>query len=170
MKNRRKYIKSTYLKGVREHNQSVYFDKENNCYISIKQIIKIDKPFYIESNLHLLDNNYYIIEIVPLIENYCIRVFVNDKKEIILYYFDITLKNGFDKTENSAYYDDLYLDVVKINNDISILDKNELDEALEENNINSDEYRLAINVKDKLVNEILNNTNKYMKIDFLKYL
>ena len=44
-------------------------------------------PFFTRKGLCLINQNYYIVEIVPLHENYCIRVFVNDKKRdnIILF-------------------------------------------------------------------------------------
>lgn len=98
------------------------------------------------------------------------RAFLNNKKEIILYYFDITLNNGLDDITNSLYYDDLYLDVVKKGEDISILDEDELIEALKNGKIDKKEYELAIIKKDELIYSLKNNTNKYMKIDFLKYL
>ena len=76
------------------------------------------------------------MEIVPLHENYCIRIFVDNKRNIILYYFDITFQNGFDNLKNSIYYDDLYLDVIKQEKNIKVLDENELIEALENGKIN----------------------------------
>ena len=107
---------------------------------------------------------------MPLYENYCIRIFLNDKKEIILYYFDITLSNGFDNLNNSLYYDDLYLDVVKQSDNITILDEDELDDALENKFINKEEYELAINKKNELIDSLIKNYNKFMKINILKYL
>lgn len=107
---------------------------------------------------------------MPLYENYCIRVFVNDKKEIILYYFDITLHNGFDILKDSLYYDDLYLDIVKQDKKINVLDEDELIEALENGKIGKKEYELAITKKNELMDSLNNNNNKYIKIDFLKYL
>ena len=97
-------------------------------------------------------------------------MFLNDKKEIILYYFDITLSNGFDNLNNSLYYDDLYLDVVKQSDNITILDEDELDDALENKFINKEEYELAINKKNELIDSLIKNYNKFMKINILKYL
>ena len=127
-------------------------------------------PFFTRKGLCLINQNYYIVEIVPLHENYCIRVFVNDKKEIILYYFDITLQNGFDSLNDSLYYDDLYLDVVKQDENIDVLDEDELIEALENGKINKNEYELAITKKNELIDSLINDNNKYIKIDFFKYL
>ena len=148
MIDRRKYIKDTYLRGINKYKHYFFEDKKNKCYISIKKILELDEPFFTRKGLCLINQNYYIVEIVPLHENYCIRVFVNDKKEIILYYFDITLQNGFDSLNDSLYYDDLYLDVVKQDENIDVLDEDELIEALENGKINKNEYELAITKKN----------------------
>lgn len=110
------------------------------------------------------------MEIVPLHENYCIRIFVDNKRNIILYYFDITFQNGFDNLKNSIYYDDLYLDVIKQEKNIKVLDENELIEALENGKINKNEYELAIMKKDELIKSLKDNSNKYLNIDYSKYL
>lgn len=171
MKNvKKKYISSTYLRDVDEYDFHFFEDKKNNCYISIKKIISIKEPFCTQSSGCLIDNNYYIIEIVPLNENYCIRIFVDKYKKVILYYFDITLENGFDSSLNSPYYEDLFIDVILKNNQINVLDEDELKNALEEEYINIDEFNLAQNVKSELINSLISKTNQYIKIDFTKYL
>lgn len=170
MINRKKYIYKTYLRDVNKYQYNFFEDKDNNCYISIKKILEIKKPFCTAQGGCLIDNNYYIVEVVPLDENYCIRLFIDNKKHIVLYYFDITKKNGFDKEKNSPYYDDLYLDVVLKDGTIRVLDEDELEIALEERNINKDEYDLAINKKNELIKSLKNNTNKFMKFNFIKYL
>ena len=71
---------------------------------------------------------------------------------------------------NSLYYDDLYLDVIIQDNDITVLDEDELVEALENNEIDKNEYELAVSKKDELIDSLIKNNNKYMKLDFLKYL
>lgn len=171
MKNvKKKYIISTYLRDVEEYNYKLIEDKKNNCYISIKKIISIKVPFYTKNNDCLIDNMYSIIEIVPLNENYCIRLFIDNNKKIILYYFDITLRNGFDSNLNSPYYEDLFIDVILKNNQISILDEEELNEALEKKYITIENYNLAQKVKSELIDSLISKTNKYMKIEFTKYL
>ncbi len=167
---KKKYISSTYLRNVDKYEYNFYEDKENNCYISIKKIIAIGEPFCTPSSGCLIDNNYTIIEIVPIKENYCIRTFLDKDKNVILYYFDITLKNGFDINLNSPYYEDLFIDVIFKDNKVSVLDENELKEALEEKIITTEEFNLAQKVKNQLIESLKSNTNKYMKIDFNQYL
>ena len=170
MLDRRKYINNTYLRDVSKYKHCFFEDKENNCYISVKNILELKEPFYTGSGVCLIDKNYYIVEIIPLRENYCIRIFMNDKRKVILYYFDITFQNGFDNSKKSIYYDDLYLDVVRQGTNIKVLDENELIEALEKGKINKSEYELAITKKDELIKSLKNNSNKYLNMDYLKYI
>ena len=141
MINRRKYIKNTYLRGINKYEHRIFEDKNNECFISIKKILELDNPFFTSSNICLINKNYYI-----------------------------TLSNGFDNLNNSLYYDDLYLDVVKQSDNITILDEDELDDALENKFINKEEYELAINKKNELIDSLIKNYNKFMKINILKYL
>lgn len=170
MLDRRKYINNTYLRDISKYKHCVFEDKENDCYISVKNILGLKEPFYTSNGICLIDKNYYIVEIVPLHENYCIRIFVDNKRNVILYYFDITFQNGFDNLKNSIYYDDLYLDVIKQEKNIKVLDENELIEALENGKINKNEYELAIIKKDELIKSLKDNSNKYLNIDYSKYL
>ena len=103
---REKLITKTYLRDVNKYKLEIYYDKED-YYLSIKKILNIEKPFILENGLCLIDNNYYIVEVLPKNENYAMRVYFNEKKERLEYYFDISLKNGLDEETRIPYYDDL---------------------------------------------------------------
>ena len=167
---RRKLISKTYLKDVEEYELNIYFDKEE-YYLSVKKFINVKNPFIIESGLYLIDNGYYIVEVIPEKENYIMRVYFNEKKERIEYYFDITLENGLDKESNIPYYDDLYLDItVNIEGKLKVLDEDELIEALDKKEISKEEFDLANKTKELLLDSIKNESNKYMDLDLEKYL
>lgn len=117
-----------------------------------------------------MDNGYYIIEILPKAKNYAVRIFLNPKKEKLLYYFDITLVNGVDLETLIPFYSDLYLDVVLANDEIHILDEDELESALSNNEISVEEYNLAIKQKEILVKSIIERKNEYLNINIQKYL
>lgn len=51
-----------------------------------------------------------------------------------------------------------------------VLEENELIDALEKGKINKNEYELAIIKKDELIENLRKNSNKYLNIDYLKYL
>ncbi len=166
---RKKLISQTYLRDVKKYR--IIFDFCNeNFYLCVKKIIKA-KPFIIENGLCLIDDNYYIVEIIPKNEKYAMRIFINDKKEILEYYFDISLGNGIDKETGIPYYDDLFTDVIiQKDGKIEILDENELAEALNKGEISNDDFNLANETTKNLVKSIKENSNQYMKIELNKYL
>ena len=165
---KRKIITQTYLRDVSKHQIKLYLD-EKDYYISVKKLIKVDIPFIIKNNITVMDDNYYIFEVIPKYENYAMRLFLNDKKEPLEYYFDICKNNNLNESL-VPYYDDLYLDITYMNGEINILDLDELNYALKSNDITQEDYNLTMKVKDKLLEEIKNNTNMCMNIDYTKYI
>lgn len=168
---KRKIISSTYLRDVDKHQIKIYLDNDD-YYLSIKKLIDVREKFIIRNDLCVMDNNYYVVEVVPKNENYALRVFFDDKKNPLEYYFDITKNNGLYENTNIPFYDDLYLDITILhsNREIKILDEDELLEAFGNRDITYDELNMVYDIKDKLLCEINDNTNKYMNIDFMKYL
>lgn len=166
---REKLISKTYLRDVNRYKLEIYYDKED-YYLSIKKILNIEKPFILENGLCLIDNNYYIVEVLPKNENYAMRVYFNEKKERLEYYFDISLKNGLDEETRIPYYDDLYTDITVVQENIEVLDEEELQEALNMGKISKAEYNIANETRDKLIQSIKNKNNKYMNLDLERYL
>ena len=110
------------------------------------------------------------MEVIPKNENYSMRVFFNDKKERLEYYFDVSLENGLDEESKIPYYDDLFLDVTKTGDNVEVLDEDELKEALDNNKISTADFELANKVKEILLEQINNKSNKYMNMDLERYL
>lgn len=164
-----KLISKTYLRDVSKYNINIYFDNDD-YYISVKKIIEIKEPFILKNGLCIIDNGYYIVEVIPKNENYIMRVFFNDKKERVEYYFDISLKNGVDSETKIPYYDDLFTDITVTDGNIEVLDEDELKDALERQEITKGDYDLANKTRDWLLSTIKNKNNKYMKLDLEKYL
>ena len=107
---KKKYISETFLRDAKEYDLKMFVRKD--YFLCIKQIKKIEKPFYLKDDLCLIDNNYYIIEILYPNKHYTIRIFLNDRKEEILNYYDIIDKIKMDTRIMIPYYEDLYLDVI----------------------------------------------------------
>lgn len=166
---RKKLISKTYLRDVEKYKLTIDFSNED-FYVAVKKIIKTNEPFFLTDGLCLIDNNYYIIEVIPKNENYTMRVFINDKKEILEYYFDISLGNGIDEETNIPYYDDLYTDIIIGKGKIAILDENELENALKEGKISLNDFNLANKTKDNLLKSIRENNNKYLNMNLNIYL
>ena len=64
----------------------------------------------------------------------------------------------------------LYLDITITNGQIEILDQDELENAFSNKLIDINTYNKAIKTKDKLLEEIKNNCNKYLNIDMKELL
>ena len=166
---RKKLISKTYLRDVSKYKLDIYYDNDE-YYLSVKKILKTMSPFILENGLCLINDNYYIVEVLPKFENYAMRVYFNEKKERLEYYFDISLKNGLDEESKIPYYDDLYTDITVNNGNIEVLDEDELKEALDYRNISKEEYDLANVTKEKLLQSIKENNNKYMNLNLESYL
>ena len=166
---KRKIITQTYLRDVSKYQIKLYMD-EDDCYIGVKKLIKVDEKFIISNNLCVMDDNYYVVEVVPKDENYAMRLFLDDNRKPLEYYFDICKNNGLDPVSLVPFYDDLYLDITVLNDMINILDEDELEQALVEKDITYEDYKLTIAIKEKLLNEIKNKSNKFMNKDYSKYL
>ena len=150
---RKKLLSKTYLRDIRKYTIKFDLSKED-YYVCVKHIIDGDE-FISSSGERLIFNGSYIVEIVPKNEYYSMRV-----------YFDISLGNGIDEESKIPYYDDLYLDVgINGKNKIEIMDQNELDDALNNGKISKDDYDLAVNTCNKLVEELKNGINKYKNLD-----
>lgn len=166
---KRKLITQTYLRDVSKYQVMLYMD-EDDCYIGVKKLIKVDKKFIIHDDICVMDDGYYVLEVVPKDENYAMRLFLDSNKRPLEYYFDICKDNEVDSVSLSPCYNDLYLDITVMNGMVNILDVDELNEALSNGDISNEDYELVIKVKDKLLLEIENNSNKFMNRDYSRYL
>ena len=166
---KKKIITKTYLRDVSRYEIKLYMD-EDDCYIGVKKLIKVDEKFIISNGLCVMDDGYYVVEVVPKCENYAMRLFLDSNRKPLEYYFDICKNNGLDSEAMVPCYDDLYLDITVLDGKVNILDEDELEEALEIKDITLDDYKLVMEIRDKLLLEINNGSNKYMNRDYSKYL
>ncbi len=167
---KKKILSITYLKEAQKYQIKFYLDEEDK-YIVVKKLIKLSKKFIIQNDVIAMDDGYYVIEIVPKNKNYALRLFLNDKKEIIEYYFDIIKESGIDKELKVPYFIDLYLDItIQKNGKVNILDEEELNDALKSKDITKKDYELVLKVKEQLLKEIEEQSNDLMNLDYMKYL
>ena len=168
---KRKIISSTYLREALKYQLKIYLDIDD-FYLSVKKLIKVSEKFIIKNNICVMDDGYYVVEVVPKHENYALRLFYDNLKNPLEYYFDICKNNGLLEDIKIPFYDDLYLDVTYLccNDSINVLDEDELLEGFKNRDITYEELDMIYNIKDKLISEIKNKTNKYMNIDYRKYL
>ena len=167
---KKKIITNTYLREAEKYNIKLFLDEED-YYISVKKLIHLSEKFIIRDNIVAMDDGYYIMEIIPKKGNYALRIFIDSNKNIVEYYFDIIKESGIDEEYKVPYFIDLYLDIaVLYTGRIDILDEDELLDAYDKKDITKEEYEIVLKTKEKLLKEIKKDTNKLMKIDYLKYL
>ncbi len=165
---KKKLLTKTYVRDVETFNLKIF--QLENCIVCVKQIVKTNLPFVTSSGLKLIDNNYQIVEVLPKNLNYAMRVFLDDNKQVVQRYFDITKQNGVDKDINVPYYEDLYLDIIIEKRGISVLDETDLDNALQKGDITQQDYLLARNTLNSLLNELKTGKNALMAMDLNKFL
>ena len=165
---RKKLLSTTYLRDVRKYE--IKFDLSNDdYYLCVKHFVDCD-AFVVSNGTKLMDNDYYMLELIPKNENYSMRVYFDENKEIISYYFDISLENGLDKDTKIPYYDDLYVDITIFKDKIEVIDENELMEAYQDGLITKEQFDLANTTAAKLLNELKENKNRYKNLDLKKML
>lgn len=159
---KRKSTDRTYLKRVidRDFISISVDDYDFKGYITLFKMNKVTQDCIIkygEKNICVIDNGYKMMQYVPLNENYTLTAFCDENNKLVQWYFDITYRNGIGD-DGIPFYDDLYLDIVILPPlDIYLLDEDELDEARDTKEINEEQYNLAYNVANKLMNDISND-------------
>ena len=172
IENRTKFTTNTYMREAIDYDIKII--KEDDLFITIKKYKKMNGKFIIKdesgNDVTYIDEGYYLIELTPLKEKYNIRYYFDNNKKLIDYYIDITLVNGV--KYKIPYYVDLYLDIIHYpkSNTVKFCDEEELESALNDKKISKSDYNLAYRTGNKLLKQIENNENKYMKIDLFKYL
>jgi predicted RNA-binding protein associated with RNAse of E/G family len=145
-------------------------EKHFKGYISIIYIDKVKQPLVIEvagKDLQLANNGFVWIQHFPENCNYALTTMINEKQEVVQWYFDICDGNRINSS-GMPYYDDLYLDVVLVpTGEILLLDEDELEQALKDKDITKEQYELAYFQAKKLIHDIQKNkeilplNNKY---------
>lgn len=137
-------------------------------WISLITKTKVKYPIIINgSNGEYCVFNHEYEGVIFLPENgqWCVSALYDNHGDIVEWYFDI-IKNYEITENNNPYYYDLYLDVtLNANNGVTILDEDELKEALEMDIISNYEFNLAYEYCDSLVNGIINDN--YFLNEFL---
>jgi predicted RNA-binding protein associated with RNAse of E/G family len=173
-----KKVKDVFMREVIDSEINTYLNDELNAFVTIKNIKKTKGKSIltcVNKKIVFVDDNYFIIEYSPIEENYNVRIFINDKGEIIQYYFDIV--NKFIYKDDEIYYEDLYLDVTynsniittNKKNKIKLLDQSDLYMAYLNYDISSEEYNLAYRTAYKIINELEYKKNIFYNRGLIDY-
>lgn len=141
--------------------------------ICLLEAFQVEKKLYLNDDTEkivVLDDNFKWLEFFPDDnKNVAMSVAINDKDEIIDWYFDVAKDSSVDK-DGIPYILDLYLDVILYpSGKIEMLDEDELKEALEINDITKEEYDFAYKVANEIIEkidgknqELISFTKKYL--------
>lgn len=166
---KRKRLNDVYMREVTKSDIKTKFDKELNAYITYKH--SIDTTFtckvYVNGKRKVIfDKGYTLLEYSPLDEKYNVRVFIDDKGNILQYYFDI-IKN-FETENGEVYYNDMYLDILyhlpyfADTSYIELADENELIDSYNKGEIDKETFDYCYNVAEKLMNELIKGKNRFV--------
>ncbi len=148
---------------------------EFNAAAALMQIKKVTSPLVVTAAGHPLtiaDDGYSWMQLAPECQYWWMSVMFDRSGHIIQYYFDTTKGNHIDG--DRSYFIDLYLDVVALpDGRVELLDRDELDNALDAELISLEEYTLSVATADMLLKNIPKNISRlnsfcYKLLDQLK--
>ena len=112
-----------------------------------------------QGEITLLGNNYEWHIAYPDGEKYALTIMYDDNKNIVEWYFDIAKELGI--YNGIPYEDDLYLDlVIKPDGTYTVLDEEELKNALDKEIISKEDYDDAFLTVNRLIKMYHNNMDK----------
>ena len=172
---KRKYANYQNWKDVEEKRYvNKYFNNDDfKGNISLLTAMKVKKKLVVDMNgkeVVVLDDNFRWLEVYPdNNKNIAASIIINDKNEILQWYFDIAKDTSF--TENGVpYIDDLYLDVIMYpSGKLKMVDQDELQEALDIHDITKEDFDLAYKVAESLMKDIDGKAEELTEFTF-KYL
>ncbi|WP_180809850.1 DUF402 domain-containing protein [Staphylococcus sp. 17KM0847] len=124
--------------------------------IGLITINKVREPLEVTvvgKKMIVADDKYQWLQIVPEKKRYSVTVMFNDRGEPLQYYFDVNLKNITQKGKARTL--DLYLDVLVLpDGRYELVDQDDLERALQTNQITRKQYHEAYIIAHQLMIQI----------------
>lgn len=136
--------------------KQMYFDNDDfKGYVCLLTAVKVREKLFITKHKKeyvLIDDGYFWLQFFPdNCKNVALSIALTKDGEIREWYFDIA-KNTSLTDKGVPYIDDLYLDVVLTpDGEIELLDEDELQEALDKNDINKEDFDLSYKYANKVM-------------------
>ncbi|GLX70496.1 DUF402 domain-containing protein [Paenibacillus glycanilyticus] len=116
-----------------------------------------------QDDFYIVADGFMWLQYFPSNAHHTMTAVINEKGKIVQWYFDITLANAL-TIEGVPYFDDLFLDVVVLpNKEIFVLDEDELLEALNNETISINDYKLARKELDLIYASLTDGSNELIK-------
>ncbi|MBB2480018.1 MULTISPECIES: DUF402 domain-containing protein [Heyndrickxia] len=161
----KKYADRLHWKRVTERNFQIQRVQQGT--VTCLSIHKVREPLLVTyEKLHCIaDNEYKWFQVFQEDLSYTLTIVENNSEEIVQYYYDLCLDQGFDKERNSPWFLDAYLDVVYLpSGEIFILDEDELQEALLKERITQEQVLKVQDVTNQIINSLKSRNEPLMKI------
>nr|WP_225941950.1 DUF402 domain-containing protein [Sporosarcina limicola] len=146
---KRKYGSRYDWKRVTERTYTELFIKTDSSfkgYVSLLHMKEVREPLYMtfgERAVCIADCGYYWMQHFPEGQNYSVTTVFDPSGSIVQWYIDICKRIGY-CTENGPWMDDLYLDLIVLpTGKIIEKDIDELEMALKNKEISTNDYELA---------------------------
>ena len=168
---KRRYLHRNDWKRIikREYKEMKLKDETFNGYVSLLMMREVATPLITKPShkeFCIVDNHYSWLQQLPLNENFAITTMFDDKGDIKQWYIDITYKNGVE--DGAPYMDDLYLDIIVLpTGEIIEKDKDELLNALQNDEITQQQYDFANKIFNQVLEQIQNETFCYFSLSTL---
>ncbi len=165
---KRKFVdRSNWIRISKSKTKTVKLENDEfNGYICYTYIEKANKRLEVkpkDKEYLILDDGYTWVQIVPIDKHWTITIMYDENKKMIQWYIDITNMNGID-SDSRVFYDDMYLDITVTNDgEIILLDEQDINDALDNNVITSEQYKAAYKEASDMINFLRSKTPKYFE-------
>jgi len=141
-----------------------------NGYLCYTKLNNIDEPLIVNNGLYdlcIIKNDYEWYQLFSLDKNYVLTIMIDDNKEVIQWYFDISYKIDLDN--NVPYEDDMYLDmIITKESNLIQMDEDELIDAYNNKELTKEDLNAAYEIYNYLENKYYKDINKLK--EFTNYL
>lgn len=152
---KRKYSDHQGWQRVLEKNyvQESIHSNEFQGNIALLHTILVSEPLskrYGDKEVCIVDSGYMWLHQVPIKQNHAVTAMFNEHGDIVQWYIDICYSHGIEK--DVLWMDDLFLDIVVFpSGEMVLLDEDELEEAYQNGDISRNQYDLARDEANKIM-------------------
>ena len=147
---------------IQDRIENEYF----NGYLCYTKLDNIDEPLVVNNSLYdlcIIKNNYEWYQLFSLDRNYVLTIMIDENKNVIQWYFDISYKIGLD---NKVPYEmDMYLDlIITMEGNIIKMDEEELIDAYNKGELTKEDLDNAYDIYNYLVDKYYNNLDELKEL------
>ena len=147
---------------IQDRIENEYF----NGYLCYTKLDNIDEPLVVNNSLYdlcIIKNNYEWYQLFSLDRNYVLTIMIDENKNVIQWYFDISYKIGLD---NGVPYEmDMYLDlIITKEGNIIKMDEEELIDAYNKGELTKEDLDNAYDIYTYLVDKYYNNLDELKEL------